>query len=100
MEIKSSQMGQTHGESSAISSQPWETGGLTSSWQVLNGTDCCSLSYEPPSTASEPLGAFQVIYELPPDEKMSAELKHSIARARAQMKKGGPYQRHNEIFGD
>lgn len=99
MEIRSSQMGATLGGSSAAMTQPWETAGISSSMQVLSGTDCCSFYSEPPSTANVPFEVLQIIYELPPNLELGGDLKQSITRARDQMRKGGPYLRHKDIFG-
>jgi len=94
-----------HNEASSIESPTWQTSGIASGMQALRRTAGLPVWTESIGTGIEspieyyitPLINEEGISELLlKDER----LEKSIAEARKQMRKGGPYLMHNDIFGE
>jgi|GEM_PF-5097400 len=91
-----------HGENSSILSPAWQTSGITNGSQVLSGTAGISFLPGAPSTAIEYYGEFTEFLDIEKIELLNKEspLIKSIEIARKELRKGGPYLAHDDVFKD
>lgn len=93
-------------ERSTIESPTWQTSGIASGMQALSRTTGLPFWTERPGTA---VGSSDRYFFLSPDVKEEGvselllkdeRFRDSIERAKKQMRKGGPYLHHNDVFGE
>lgn len=93
-------------ERSTIESPAWQTSGIASGMQALSRTDGLPFGARRPGTA---VGSSDRYLFLSPDVKeegvsglllKNKRFRDSIERAKNQMRKGGPYLCHNDVFGE
>jgi hypothetical protein len=90
---------------SSIESSAWETSGITSGAQVLNRTSGLPFWTEMVGTGHERVIEYDIIPDVTEDDNSNLlirdkRFRKSIERAREQMRKGGPYLLHNDVFGE
>ena len=93
-------------ERTTIESPSWQTSGITSGMQALGRTSVLPFCTERSGTAVDSSDRY---FFLSPDVKEEGvsevllkdkRFRDSIERAKKQMRKGGPYLHHNDVFGE
>lgn len=104
MAIDLSEITIEHDAGSTIETPEWRTPGITSGSQVLAGTASASFWGGGASTAIERTSRYVQIIEVEKDITnlllADEQFRESIERAREEMRAGGPYLNHEEVFGE
>lgn len=105
MSIDFSEITIEHDPGSTMDTPEWRTSGITSGSQVLSSTGSASFWSGAASTAIEGTSKHAWVIEVEEEDisnllLANEEFRESIERAREQMKSGGSYLSHEEVFGE
>lgn len=100
-----SQLSMKFGESSTIESPAWETSGISTGFQVLNQTAGSQYWAGGQATAIGSSDEYLYTIEFAVDDVSDLllndeQFRESINRGRNQMRLGGPYLSHDDVFGE